>query len=466
MPTYSRLSEEEIIENRINRRNQINKEISIFSSGANAAWKEERKESEKMKYQSKRSLINQNYSNKIKNEKKKVYDKIFLPLLDEKKATMQKHKYSNQIADIQVDEAQWKKQVDEDYKTIKIYEDELKQNPKNKDAQKNLNKIKDANEAKLLIVQMETLIKEKEDLTDKKKKNGNMLSEDEEAKLQFLINEIEDTKNKNKKEYKKNKAFTDANKTYIEDKAKLNEKYTALSHEIWLLSDSSNTPETVMKELNIKLKSADKNTLEKITSDANNDANKEIDKLKKEYNNKLEEIDREANRRYSTVFNKAKSGISLFELVEELQSTHKSSTDSEEFQRMIERLRECSECMMDVDKQQKALFEGDQEINEKVRKAIAACQNYLTIKRNRFFNIYSDDAKNRIYRTEIILNGFYISYPDMMPKGLKLNDVTDNVSNYKRSLNDLIDKNKKPVSKTKQTEQKKQEKPTIKVAKK
>ena len=148
------------------------------------------------------------------------------------------------------------------------------------------------------------------------------------------------------------------------------------------------------------------------------------------------------NKRQSAVKARLDQGILIYKMIDELQSSHKifNKKDSPEFQKMIKQLRACANVITNPEAQGKKYdaSDADNQIEHRCNLAVEACRNYLNLKRDRSKMIgFSDDAKNRIYRTEIILNSLYTYYPETRPEGFTEKDVKANLVRYNNEFRNL-----------------------------
>ncbi len=149
------------------------------------------------------------------------------------------------------------------------------------------------------------------------------------------------------------------------------------------------------------------------------------------------------NKKQNAVKIRLDQGILIYKMIDELQSSHKmlNKADSPEFQNMIKQLRACANIITNPEVQGKKYedtFNTDKEIENSCNLAVEACKNYLNLKRDRFkLRGFSNDAKNRIYRTEIILNSLYTYYPETRPEGFTEKDVKANLVRYNNEFRNL-----------------------------
>ncbi len=148
-------------------------------------------------------------------------------------------------------------------------------------------------------------------------------------------------------------------------------------------------------------------------------------------------------QKQNVIRERLEQGILIYRMIYELQSSHKmfDKADSAEFQEMIKKLRDCASVITFPEYQDKKYnehFDTDRRVDTHCNRAVAACRNYLNLKRNRLkIRGFSNDAKNRIYRTEIILNSLYTYYPETRPAGLTEKDVKTNLAKYNNEFKNL-----------------------------
>ena len=433
VPLYKRLKPEDIEKNHQKRILAVSEDLGTINTRI------------KNQVAIEKTALNNEYQtqiHQIEDNLSKEKDKELRPLLsDFFKVQFEKVKEEIEICRKQLYEINDKNNLEELDKTIEANKlNALHQYQNDIINIQNNNKIDDVDQAKknayrlfqeqltliTIIPTTRDLIKKRDDLEAKKRNKKKEFSEEDQQQYDNIIKAIES----NKKKHSKDDNF----KKFVIKYDNLNKQFNNLARQQYLYSDPSVSPSMILAELKPKLD----NDLQKKVTDINNSYKKtlstSVETLKTAKNAQLEDLENKYTPVYNYVRKATKHGLSFYKLVEELQSAQKKGDDSPEFQMMIENLR--SYCNNAVDAN--FLLDHPDNLQNKCTEVIASCKAYLDKKRTWLrIGYYSDLAKNRIYRTEILINKLYLEHPSCRPDELTENAIKTNIAYWTRKLNEI-----------------------------